>query len=254
MMQNPLEMPIPETPIEQVTAFARDFAYGVYLGWWQPDFNPDVLRKFGISDYANLRQKWASSLPEVTMLVIMGYARPYRFVDDSLRARFIITQEALKLLDAPARPPSVFIAYGREQSSAFALLVEEKLKARGASVFIDKVLAGGDEWQSRIERTLREQIDTFICLIAPGSLDRPNLQNEIFWAGEVNRILSIPVWHRGFTYNADAMVIYDSRIRDFIEKKNAIRVLEESAREYEAALSQLLNQLQYAGEGQRLFS
>lgn len=248
-MQNPLELSVPDGPLERTIAYARDLAYGVAMGWWAPDFQAEVLRNLRSYPYTRLSEKWSDAQPDVSFLVIMKFAEPYSHMEDAIRARYILTQKALQLLEEPATPPSVFIAYGREQSSALALLIEEKLKARGSSVFVDKLLAGGDEWQARIERTIREQIDTFICLIAPGSLDRPNLQSEIFLVSEVAHILAIPFWHRGFTYDPDMLATYDPRIRDFVEKKNAIRVIEESAREYEAALAQLLNQLQYVGDG-----
>lgn len=246
-MQNPLGIPAPESPLERTVAFARDLAYGVYMGWWRPDFQVEALRGLRSDPYSRLSAKYGNNEPDLSYLVILGYAEPFSNIEDRIRARYILTQAALKLLEQPARPPSVFIAYGREQSSALALLIEEKLKSRNASVFIDKVLVGGEEWQTRIERTIKEQIDTFICLIGPGSLDRPNLQNEIVWSSQVEGLLTVPVWHRGFTYDPDVVSQYDAPIRDFIEKKNAIRVIEESAREYEAALSQLLNLMQYSG-------
>ena len=159
-----------------------------------------------------------------------------------------LTSKAIELLYKPVIPPTIFIAYGRKQSSAFALLLEARLQAQGSSVFVDKIIEGGDEWERKIETTIRTQISHFICLLAPGTLDSPNIRNEINWSYESDTVsLRIPIWHSGFEKPDDETLReYGGRIKEFVDVPNALRVTEESAKAYDGEVSLLLNQLQFS--------
>lgn len=289
--EDPRELPVPEGPFEQrVVAFARDLAYGVKVGDWEPAFmvlkgppgEKMVTRtsrnSTDITLTKHLKHKWTkptdnpirkvmgenlsleSVRPLASYLEAFGYfervstmrSNDPDFPED-IEITYLLTPKAMMLLEEPATPPSAFIAYSRQPSSPFALLIETRLKERGISAFIDRQIEAGEEWESLIQTTIQHQIDKFICIIAPGTLDSPFVQNEIRWALEANLELPVPIWHRGFNGTPQQLEGYDDVVKDFVMKKNAIRVLEESAQAYDTALSLLLNQLGYATGQGRLF-
>jgi hypothetical protein len=253
-MDDPRANPVPEQYHQKVTALARDLAYGAYHGLWSPEFavwaglggDPPSWLNFG--DYtqefsALFDSKWTPEhTPDSTMLEIMGYTRFLRMNRDN-NPTYVLTDKALDLLNKPTTAPTVFIGYGRQQSSAFALLIEARLRERGVHAFIDKMLEGGEEWEARIKDTLQKRVSHFLCVIGPQTLLRPNVQNEIHWALEAGRVC-IPIWHAGFSGQADQLPD-DATVRAFVDRKNAIRVLEESALAYDSAMNQLLNQLEF---------
>jgi len=268
-MDNPHELQAPNEPFEQTIALAKDLAYGVKVGLWPPqlkvgplnvgrgllswfkyDENTDVAEIW----YNYLEKKWSQKEDMVRPPLDISYLQIYGFVEQHGEKLYLLTPRAMSLLETPIKPPKVFIAYGRQQSSAFALLIEAKLQERGVSVFIDKILEGGEEWQQRIESVIRNQIDYFICLIAPDTLRSPNVRNEIYWALETERVFTIPIWHGNFRTNLSEIAETEDYIQEFIDKKTAIRVVEESAEQYQAALDKLLNQLQFASADERLFT
>jgi hypothetical protein len=74
-------------------------------------------------------------------------------------------------------------------------------------------------------------------LIAPGSLESPYVRRELEWALASQGIHVIPIWHQGYAG--------DGSYPEGLSSKNAIRVKEESAEEYELAMIKLLNRLGY---------
>ena len=56
------------------------------------------------------------------------------------------------LVNEPATPPNVFISYKRSESSAFAILLEARIKYETTSrPMWDKNMELGDDWHSRLE-------------------------------------------------------------------------------------------------------
>jgi len=135
-------------------------------------------------------------------------------------------------------PPSVFISYKQDQSSALALLIEARLKLQDSNinVFIDKLLQPGDDWEQRLEETVR-QSRYFICLVGKNTLESETVQKEIQWAHDAGCII-ISICHNSYTI--------DGNLPIELKGKQAIIIAQESAKHYESAISDLLNGLGYS--------
>jgi hypothetical protein len=236
-MENPFERRAPEEPLERVTEFARDLAYGVAQGYWEPMINWEELHNPEISDTAkrlkaHLWRKWHPNLPSRYLMLSFGY---FEMFEEGWY--YLLTPKAFDLLEHPTAPPSVFIAYRRDVSSALALLVEARLKLAGnLNPFIDKNLVAGDEWEERLQERI-SQSRYFVCLIGKTTLESIQVMQEIAWATEFDcRIIS--VWHDGLKM--------DENTTEILRERHAIFVKEESALEYETAINQLLNSMGYA--------
>ncbi|MBZ0283630.1 MAG: toll/interleukin-1 receptor domain-containing protein [Anaerolineae bacterium] len=246
-MDNPLLQPAPEDRFDRIRTLARDLAYGAVNGlwssritvsfvsrqdplWWiNPDGDPN-----SISDY--LEKKWENKHCSAEVLMSFGFMALMEKRDTSATV-YLLTEKAFALLEKPTAPPSVFISYRRNQSSALGLLVVARLKAVGVpNPFIDMVIDPGAQWHALLEKTVR-QSTYCIALIAPGTLDSTYVQQEIKWALDTPGMTVIPLWHGGFQAGND----YPAEL----SVRNAIRIKEESAEEYEMAMIKLLNRLGY---------
>lgn len=251
---------IPTNQIGRIKAFARALAYGVVHKLWRMSFTYDEERPYpdcwsaGLGrDEANknlityLQSKWTieQETPNPDSLCLFEYLS---FVRHGSRAQnhYQLTSLALSLLDEPLEPPHVFIAYHREASSAFALLVEARLSKHDISVFLDKQIGGGDDWEKRLQEFIRSQTSHFICLIAGETLRRPVIQKELRWALETPNVIPIPIWHHGFQGTDTEIADLPNDLQDFVKSKQAIIVSDENPISYDSALSQLVNQLGYS--------
>lgn len=246
-MDNPIEQPVPAEPVDRIHALARDLAYGAVTGQWSSRFNvawagPNMYTWINtegntgsIDDY--LETKWDNQQPVADLLLSFGYVDLVEKMESGTRS-FVLTQKAFQLLEKPTVPPSVFISYRRNQSSALGLLVVARLKAVGVpNPFIDMVIDPGAEWHALLEQTIR-QSRYCIALIGPGTLESTYVRQELEWALSTPGQIVVPVWHNGFSPAAD----YPAELG----MRNAIRIKEESAEEYEMAMIKLLNRLGYA--------
>jgi hypothetical protein len=240
---NPFDQPAPTEPIKRAHAFAYDLAYGVAQGFWDVQFQ---LKRMGDRtiwhiyaentwdgrDPANalLGDKWNNNPPSPSLLSALGY------LDSFGGELYSLSEKALSLLEAPPHPPDVFISYKRDQSSAFALLIEARLKIAGnPNPFLDKNILAGEEWHGHLESAIK-QSEFFICLIGPKTLESDMVKQEIAWAEEAGcRIISI--WH-GCTISDDAPEV--------LKQRQVIQVGGHSALEYETAVNQLLNSMGYS--------
>jgi hypothetical protein len=236
-MEDPLEQRAPEEPLKRVVEFARDLAYGVAQGYWISDINWLELLDPELSDHArrymaHLWKKWRTDFPPRSLMLSFGY-----FDEVAIPSIYRLTEKAFSRLERPTAPPSVFIAYRRNISSALALLVEARLKLVGnPNPFIDKNLVAGDEWEERLRERI-SQSRYFVCLIGKTTLESIQVMQEIAWATEFDcRIIS--VWHDGLKM--------DENTPEILRERHAIFVKEESALEYETAINQLLNSMGYA--------
>ncbi len=123
-MDNPLEQPAPEDPMERVHTFARDLTWGAMNGKWTGHIQVfsqsqwRVFLEFGVYDRIsrtydeNLREfiegKWVNNPPECSLLLSFGYFEP----DRQHAARtgrgsptFYLTPKALALLEMPTFSP-----------------------------------------------------------------------------------------------------------------------------------------------------
>jgi hypothetical protein len=244
-MFNPLEEPLPESPIQRVRAFARDLAYGVSaglcsaefgvtrfgggeIGWWDTE---------GKGDLSFLETKWQVPFPFPSLMIAFGYFESLPNPNGNMEL-YRLTEKAFALLEQPTET-SAFISYHRRESSAFALLVLARFRMLGLQPFLDMNLEPGDDWAARLEHEVKGR-EYLVCLIGPHTLESAYVRQEILWALEAHAQI-IPIWHNGFS---------DAQLAAFKEQypelgvfydKQAIRVEQENAVAYEGGIIQLLN-------------
>lgn len=249
MDADPRKLPVPTnaTMSQKAEILARDLAYGAEAGDWPNSFNvhnenvyvaannyDDEVRR-RVEEYHKL--KWTYNAPPVTLL------QSFNFLAVDFNNTYLLTEKAYSLLKQPYTPPSVFISYRRSESSAFALVVEARLKAAGnPNPFIDKNLTGGEKWHARLEKQVIE-CQYFICLIGPTTLDSPYVQNEIKWADKAGCLI-IAVCHNGQTLDAAGAVMPLIGAGHGYEIKGDPK--KASAHDYEAAANFILNACGYA--------
>jgi hypothetical protein len=244
-MENPLEQPAPDDPVERIHTMARDLAYGAVHDLWSAkivfvnDGISMALLQGGLNEgdaniFNYVERKWHDNIPYPDMLVSFGYLTIMS--STSTRTDYILTEKAFALLEKPTTQESIFISYKRDESSAFALLLLARLKAVGLDAFLDmKDLSPGDDWHSRLEDEVRGR-KHFICLIGPTTLDSPYVREEVEWAMDTKGVRTIPIWHRGFRHVEDKYPEFALFL-----SKNAIIVENEHAKAYNNAVIELLN-------------
>jgi len=134
---------------------------------------------------------------------------------------------------------NVFISYKRSESSAFALLLRDRLKAAGLEPFVDMQLRPGSDWQQELKATV-EKTDYFIVLIGKNTLDSQVTIQEIQWAIACN-VTIIPIWHNGFHYVSEQYSHIPEQVDQVLAHTHTIRVIEENPLIYDTALRELLN-------------
>ena len=245
--ENPLEQPAPEDPIERVYALAYDIAYGAAHKMWSSHFRVTEADDEGIIfDYGlreGLREKWGDdpSYYSTHLLVSFGY-----LVQSSLqletpdRVFYDLTAKAYALLEKPFKPPAVFISYRQEESSALALLVESRLKLadKRTNIFIDKLIEPSDSLGTQIQNAI-ENCRFFICLLGPTTLiESVMVRQEIELARAQNDCIIIPICHNHF--------VFDDTYEKYFGDAKAVVVNNESAEEYEIAMTKLLLKMGYS--------
>lgn len=231
---------------------AKVLAYGALSGQWSPHLRVTPLNDPGgeswqslgrvdyherLSDY--LAHRWNKQQPQAAFLESFGYLERKRTPGTSVD--YIVTEKAFALLETPAGPPKVFISYHHKTSSAFAMMLEYRLEAKGIPVFIDRSIPKGDAWHVLLKAKV-QQCQYFVCLICDEALGSLHVQKEIEWAENQIRI---PIWHPNFRYdipNPD----HPKWLQEFVTGKQAICVLQESAEAYHDAAEKLLNALGYS--------
>jgi hypothetical protein len=117
------------------------------------------------------------------------------------------------------------------------------MKEVGLAPFIDiSGLRGGDAWDDVLQSNVRES-DFVVCLLGPGTLDSTYVRREIQLALD-NNVRLIPVFHGGYT-DADLRTARDAgdKLAGLLEARQGITVREERARDYNAAVIDILNAL-----------
>ncbi len=244
----PINLPVPEDPLLRIRRLARDLAYGVLHGTWDPYLQVSPGENQDDWDRAKGQENplqtymvatWQGQSPRAHLLRALGYLHLEE--SDRFHAYYTLTPKAYELLDTPLHA-SIFISYHRRESSAFALLLLARLKAAGLDAFLDlKDLTPGDDWHSRLEQEIKTR-QHFICLIGPASLESPYVREEIQWALDGNR-RTIPVCHGGFRPEQNRYPELDPFL-----KRNAILVENENARAYNNAVLELLNYFGFTPE------
>lgn len=236
-----LRLKVPKEKVAQTHEFVTDLAVGFDEGAWPSDY---ILHgTIGIKNIWTLdeddekfrefiNRKWEGEIPYYHSIVTMGYLA---FLEGN---KYGLTERALRLADEPITPPNVFISYKRSESSAFALLLEARIKYEtNATPFLDKSIEPGDDWHPRLEEKVKS-CEAFVCVIGPKTLDSPYVRNEIRWAQYKDQdSLIIPVWHNQYA---------GSHENDTIKSKQAVIVEGENAKNYDSAVNEVLNRLGYS--------
>lgn len=262
-MDNPLDKPRTGNFSQDIEDLARDLAYGASIGEWEASVAVGhyAVNGFGfwwaeeMMERSALQeaffQKWigprgeSRNAPTYDMLEAFGYmARSVGALStsDGDKLLYALTRKAFDLLQKPAQAPSIFVSYRRGESSAFALLVEARLRMAGADpdrIFIDKNIPGGALWEQHI-REKAAACDAFICLIGQTAFaDGSWVAREIEMVKGGNpAALIIPVCHHEARMS-------DPAVSAALGAYNGTHIQEETALEYEKAVSFILNALGY---------
>lgn len=190
-------------PRAQHQHLASELAEGVAYGFWQAEIAIPNSERLGEERDDSQRtfleqyfvRRWRSSPPDVSFLLISGYLVP-----SAREGHFTITKAALDLLDKQIYSMvKVFISYRRDESSAFALLLHDRLTALGVDVFLDmESLMYGENWRRALESNIEER-DYFVLLLGRKTLTSQMVLQEIAWAYK-HHLAIIPIWHNGFRY------------------------------------------------------
>lgn len=242
-----MQLKVPKEKVAQIHEFATDLAVGYDEGVWGSEalVSTHPLRrdawhfnKGGETFEKFYEEKWGDNAPRFYSLYTMRYLT--HLTGDT----YGLTERALRLVDEPVTPPNVFISYKRSESSAFALLLEARIKYEtSATPFLDKSIELGDDWHARLEERIQAS-RAFICVMAPTTLDeredgsKSYVLREIEWALASEKTdLIIPVWHHSYD---------GEHPNDIIKRKNAELIESESAKNYDSAVNQILNRLGFS--------
>lgn len=231
-MENPLDKPIPSDRTQQVELFTRQLAWAVMHENWQQPFycsGGDWNNASEDAGFKRLLEKWKNSGPKekkikpppAELLVSVGYMR---FEGGK---GYLLEPKAMNLIRSIG---NVFISYSHEYSSAFALLIEARLRMVGVTVFVDKDISGGTKWKDELETNI-SQCQHFVCLVGGGNTLKSGggVDNEITLATGGNCKL-ITVFHNKF-------FVDDARLKPFQYHKVRNDGDYETALDYEAAVN-----------------
>ena len=240
----------PNGKVARIHEFAKDLAIGFEEGVWgsimsyalQGDGTVvwNIHEPFGKSELETTpKSKWSNELlPDFNAMCSLGYLILDEQNSSTLSKAYTLSGKALRLVDESVTPPNVFISYKRSESSAFALLLEARIKYETtATPFMDKSIEPGDDWHPQLEEKVNS-CETFVCVIGPSTLDSPYVQNEIRWAQSNGKnSLILPVWHNEYA---------GSHPNDTLKGKQAVIVGGENAKNYDSAVNEVLNRLGYS--------
>lgn len=240
---------MPRNPLAQVRALARELAEGAAHGLWNIHFNyyavlandphetPANRGEHAIYHYITERWQTLDNAPSIELLMRLNYIESLG--TDAYGNTVALTRDAFDLI-AEVDAATVFISYKRSESSAFALLLHDRLRQAGLDAFVDMQLRAGDNWQQQLRTTIQEA-DYFIVLLGKETLHSGVAIQEISWAIQAD-IPVIPVWHHGFQYETRAWThILPDSVDHALTHNHTIRVMEENPLTYDMAMRELLN-------------
>jgi len=237
---------MPGNPMARIETFARELAEGAAHGLWSTTFNAFAVSFEGrrentpeaqrIYDYIVARWDNLDSIPKYDLLeqnsfLFLKEAKQYEVL-------YTITKASFDLLST-SDASSIFISYKRSESSSFALLVAHILRHAGLNPFVDMQLEAGSDWRNQLRDSIRNS-DYLVLLLAPTTLQSTVTLQEIEWAMGAGTTV-VPIWHRGFSFNASEWKNLPETIRELIADTHTIRVTEENPLAYNTAMSELLN-------------
>lgn len=235
-LEERVKIPIPDGDVLWVKLLAKELVLGVYRKLWsstiQVDYSDDVpgeVAPIGRELTGYLKKRWGDRHIGHRLELLRGHG----YIDHGT-----LTQAAFDLIEE-AEPYNIFISYKRSESSALALLVNTKLKEHSLDPFVDMALEAGGNWHAELEERIRD-CDYFIVLLGEKTLASTMTIKEIEWAIQYEKKV-IPVWHSEFCLSSDKWEYVNPKVKDTIKQTNAIRVIEESASDYNRAIVELLN-------------
>lgn len=237
---------MPTNPMARIETYARELAEGAAHGLWSTEFNGFAVSYEGrrvnspqemvIYQYVEARWGDFENTPAYDLLVQNGYLS--FFQRSQYEPIYTITKSAFDLLTT-VDAANIFISYKRSESSSFALLVSHVLQNAGLNPFVDMQLEAGSDWRNQLHDSIRNA-DYFVLLLAPTTLQSEVSVQEIEWAMGAGTVI-VPIWHRGFTFDANDWKHLSEVVRELIADTHTIRVTEENPLAYNSALTELLN-------------
>lgn len=86
--------------------------------------------------------------------------------------------------------PALFISHANPQDNSFTLWLGAKLASLGYEVWADVMrLRGGDDWQRKLEKALRERACKVLLAANPISVDKQGVRNELQIASDVAKVI-----------------------------------------------------------------
>lgn len=250
--QDILNQSPPERHLDRIHFLARALAFGAMLNMWSPGILvtsepneigvPTETWRTSGHGYTGqlpgyLQETWSNRQPQATFLESFGYlVRQTPITEQPIH--YLLTPAAFALLERPVGR-RVFISYRRAESSAFALLLMDRLERDGFDVFVDmQDITPGEHWRKRLLQEVVER-DVFISLLGPTTLESDIVRLEIQWAGTKTSGALIPVWHNGFRPEA----VTFGEIAELLQQRDAVIVQQEDILAYNAAYQRLLQYL-----------
>lgn len=241
-MQRVMQREMPANPMARIRTLARELAEGtlhklwdlsIYFASAEPDSYGHTETIYGKFDSLEVREylerRWKNDYPDWKFLHTNGYIS----WNDGIR----LEKAAYDLIEE-AEPADVFVSYRRKDSSAFAMFVLTRLKMAGLNAYLDMAILAGDDWRDRIKAEIEER-EYFVLLLGRQTLSSDIVCDELTWAWERDKKI-IPIWHNGYRYIKGKSKL-KPEVDELLDKKNAIRVLEESGLGYNNAIVELLN-------------
>ena len=236
------QIPIPDGDVLWVKLLAKELVLGVYRKLWtstiltvQSNFVHGELIPIDENIEEYLEKRWGDRHIGHHLELLQGHG----YIDYNGPGKgYTLIQAAFDLIDE-TESYNVFISYKRSESSALALLVNTKLKEHSLVPFVDMALEAGGNWHADLEERIKK-CDYLIILLGEETLASTMTIKEIEWAIKYRKTI-IPVWHSGFDLDSEQWNDIDSKVKDAIKQTNAIRVIEESASDYNRAIVELLN-------------
>lgn len=256
-MKDPRFDALPSDTPKRIDRLTRDLAWGVLNEKWDNAFYIQGIPAWGDLEFATrwnrdtlmsyLSEVWDNKPPNPARLVDLGYIIEGDGVGNDI-ARYRLTEKGLRLAQNP-QPGPIFISYRRSESTAFAILLSDRLKANGLVPFLDKqpdrenqglAVKPGDNWPTVLKAEI-EVRDHFVILIAPTTLSSEIVCQEMEYALASGKNI-IPIWHRGFDpknkdHFPEALFL---SIQKAITETDAILVPVEDPRQYESAIERFL--------------
>ena len=232
--------PIREGVVGRTKLLATELALGVHLSYWprrislRNHISDANLNRF-LSERWNLQNNAADLLEP-----LRGHGFLERESEIVGNYHECISTTAFDLLQETA-PFRVFVSYRWLESSAFALLVVNRLKEHGLRSYCDMRIAPGDEWRPELEVQVRA-CELLVVLLGPSTLCSEAVIQEIRWAMDSDAKI-IPITHNCFEFNREE---WQSRVPscvvDKIDYNHRISIPSEheSAAGYDTAIRTLL--------------